>query len=782
MSMTKLVRLALIAAALIIAQPSSAQFFSPDPTPSCTFGAGSSQLSIDGSATRTCGAKSHGSLAKAIDATGDSSCLDIPNAAGGQTASLLLQWDDSLGAGGEWKCIASNPGGFIPSASVIDDHSGYVAGHTDGLNCAAGASPAGVDASGAVQNCFDVETDVEALAHSGTVNAHHTPPVTAQTIPCGANLVMDAEGDCVSLAGGFTPNTDPAINHTGFNAAADARVAAAARTGVDAELVTGTAGATGECAEWDVNGDLISAGAACGVGGGGATDLDSVTDVTLTTPSTGATLVKSAGDWVDGQLDLADADAVTGLLPDANIAATIARTSAIHTNGADCAAGEYPPGVDAAGAVTSCTDATTEIDSAIATHLAATAATLTAGDSNATIATGGTFTLDLAAEDLVFNDAVNQITLSSTTGVNALDLSSFALETLSVTTSDNPFSNAVSVYDNPTTGYAGCGALGVNQLALFPESGTKSGSWFYCDVNNTPWEIPRYGNLAAGDVRLAVQGSGDFVTLKVTPDAGTTVNSFEVTQNGGTADVFTVDADGNVLIQAGDSTNTWGHTNAGISKFKQFIFTLAGGTEYAKFNLTNPAGTGGVDLDGNLKFQQRLGDLAGFNTRLSLDGREGIELYPIIDGSGLIASSDLMIYDDDATNYMRLHVPDLGVNETHNYREPTVTVEATATSHAVPADEMRNGMILCTSATGCTFVLPSAIVGRNACFTSSVAQIVRIDAAAGDSFILPGSITTAANAIDSTAAIGNHICLTAVTTALWATAASNATAWVENGP
>jgi hypothetical protein len=70
----------------------------------------------------------------------------------------------------------------------------------------------------------------------------------------------------------------------------------------------------------------------CAAGGGGASALDDLSDVTLTTPATGAVLVKSAGDWVDGQLDLADSDAVTGLLPDANIAATIARDSEIDTD------------------------------------------------------------------------------------------------------------------------------------------------------------------------------------------------------------------------------------------------------------------------------------------------------------------------------------------------------------------------------------------------------------------------------------------------------------------
>ena len=55
----------------------------------------------------------------------------------------------------------------------------------------------------------------------------------------------------------------------------------------------------------------------------GAIALDALTDVTLTTPAIGSVLVKSAGDWLDGQVDLADPDAVTGVLPDANVADTL---------------------------------------------------------------------------------------------------------------------------------------------------------------------------------------------------------------------------------------------------------------------------------------------------------------------------------------------------------------------------------------------------------------------------------------------------------------------------
>lgn len=47
---------------------------------------------------------------------------------------------------------------------------------------------------------------------------------------------------------------------------------------------------------------------------------------------------------------------------------TAGLATALAVNGSNCPAGSYPLGVNASGAVESCTDATTEIDSAIATH------------------------------------------------------------------------------------------------------------------------------------------------------------------------------------------------------------------------------------------------------------------------------------------------------------------------------------------------------------------------------------------------------------------------------
>lgn len=98
-----------IAIALLIgvAAPSQANVFFPDASPKCTFAAGDDQLSIAGDDTRTCGVREQGATASVTDAAGAADCLDIEGAVGGGDESLFLQWDDSIGAAGEWKCPAA---------------------------------------------------------------------------------------------------------------------------------------------------------------------------------------------------------------------------------------------------------------------------------------------------------------------------------------------------------------------------------------------------------------------------------------------------------------------------------------------------------------------------------------------------------------------------------------------------------------------------------------------------------------------------------------------------
>lgn len=130
------------------------------------------------------------------------------------------------------------------------------------------------------------------------------------TVNAAGEIAIDSDGVASELTQGFVTYYDGTQQMYGL--ATDATPTAAEDNYVakyDAALD-----------KWVLEADLQ--------GGGGA--LDDVSDVTITTPATGAVLIKGAGDWVDGQVDLADADAVTGLLPDANIVSTIARDSELH--------------------------------------------------------------------------------------------------------------------------------------------------------------------------------------------------------------------------------------------------------------------------------------------------------------------------------------------------------------------------------------------------------------------------------------------------------------------
>ncbi len=93
-----------------------------------------------------------------------------------------------------------------------------------------------------------------------------------------------------------------------------------------AQAVLNFEGAGVDCVD-----DIPGSQTVCTIAGGGGGALDSLTDVTITTPATGAVLIKSGTDWIDGPVDLADSDAITGLLPVGNLPAANALDSELHT-------------------------------------------------------------------------------------------------------------------------------------------------------------------------------------------------------------------------------------------------------------------------------------------------------------------------------------------------------------------------------------------------------------------------------------------------------------------
>lgn len=87
------------------------------------------------------------------------------------------------------------------------------------------------------------------------------------------------------------------------------------------DLAVGTGANTAAKLPIGTNGYVLTSNgttAAWAAASAGASALDDLTDVTITSPATGATIIYNGSAWVDGQLNLADSDAVTGTLPVGN--------------------------------------------------------------------------------------------------------------------------------------------------------------------------------------------------------------------------------------------------------------------------------------------------------------------------------------------------------------------------------------------------------------------------------------------------------------------------------
>ncbi len=81
-------------------------------------------------------------------------------------------------------------------------------GHGDGANCAAGEIPLGVDASGAVQGCYEpTEADITDLDHTATALSAGVLDATTEIAGalCGTNEILEDQGGswaCISTPGG----------------------------------------------------------------------------------------------------------------------------------------------------------------------------------------------------------------------------------------------------------------------------------------------------------------------------------------------------------------------------------------------------------------------------------------------------------------------------------------------------------------------------------------------------------------------------------------------------
>lgn len=166
----------------------------------------------------------------------------------------------------------------------------------NGGDCSAGSAPIGVDASGAAESC----TAYQPLESTLTDIADGT---IAENLVNTANPWADNE-----VADDVTAGQASSLGADGVDALTE--IAQSIKSAADdtSKLVVGTPGSTNDCAKWDANGALVSAGAACGSGGGG--DSVSIDGAGVTDPDFVST----------GQIDFVDtSNTVTANINDNSI-------------------------------------------------------------------------------------------------------------------------------------------------------------------------------------------------------------------------------------------------------------------------------------------------------------------------------------------------------------------------------------------------------------------------------------------------------------------------------
>lgn len=126
----------------------------------------------------------------------------------------------------------------------------------------------------------------------------------------------------------FPPMTETGADDELFIALSQSAVSDALSEALAAATYQVKSGLTAlRCLRTDGSGNIVVASGDCASGdtggGGGAVVFDDLTDVVITAPATGAPIFFNGTNWVNGAISLADSDAVSGELADANVANNI---------------------------------------------------------------------------------------------------------------------------------------------------------------------------------------------------------------------------------------------------------------------------------------------------------------------------------------------------------------------------------------------------------------------------------------------------------------------------
>lgn len=164
--------------------------------------------------------------------------------------------------------------------------------------------------------------------------------------------------------------------------------------------------------------------------------------------------IKTEVDDNDGRITTVEAHVSSPghFSPNANPATDHSSYVAGHGDGANCSAGSYPLGVDAAGAVTGCTDATTEIDAAIDAEFQAstldwlTTGTITGGvDVIATTGTSLAMTADQARGSFHTASNTGVVTFTLPAAASGLSACFYDLDATSIVTVDVQVGDVISL-------------------------------------------------------------------------------------------------------------------------------------------------------------------------------------------------------------------------------------------------------------------------------------------------------------------------------------------------
>ena len=373
----------------------------------------------------------------------------------------------------------------------------------------------------------------------GGVNFDGSANIVPTTI-----VVADESVDTTTYIGYFTGATGNLLPKTGTNLTFNSATGILTSTGFAGALtgnvtgnVSGTSGSTTGNAltattlqtARNINGVSFNGSANITVTADANTLSNTILKSTVVTSS--LTSVGTIGTGVWQGTAIAD-----GYIPN-NITIDLASTAtALAANGANCSAGSYPLGVNASGAVESCTDATTEIN-AVANALGGTNLTCSAQSCNVDDA----FLKNNASDTMDAGDNTTLTILSNDAGESVIQLYGAAQGT-------------GRLYVGQTVSYGGGFLYNGDGTPAFAGSAANDSVSFYRTSAGTHYPVFHYlhGDSTvhfADDIRLignAIQSSGSTDAITLSGANATVVGDLTIGDDILSVDCITFDSGGSI--------------------------------------------------------------------------------------------------------------------------------------------------------------------------------------------------------------------------------------------